>query len=178
MAHTNLCQDPSPCPCPCPPPSPCPCQSPHDRGHPRTQPMHYCSHDVSDCVVCMQVATLYNLCKALQSFHVRGMVHCSLAPLTFSWFQGGQGWKVAACGDWAHAGMHVRSCYQLRYASPEVNEVLPAPSITAFCDCTCKDAILEQPSKLHLATNPNRTRNVYDPPYPVHGLPPTQHSHH
>ncbi|DBA72050.1 TPA: hypothetical protein ACH3X2_010784 [Trebouxia sp. C0005] len=66
-----------------------------------------------------QVATLYNLCKALQSFHVRGMVHCSLAPLTFSWFQGGQGWKVAACGDWAQAGMHVRSCYQLRYASPE-----------------------------------------------------------
>ncbi len=68
----------------------------------------------------MQVATLYNLCKALQSFHVRGMVHCSLAPPSFSWFQGGQGWKVAACGDWAQAGMHVRSCYQLRYASPEV----------------------------------------------------------
>lgn len=66
-----------------------------------------------------QVATLYNLCKALQSFHARGMVHCSLAPPSFSWFQGGQGWKVAACGDWAQAGMHVRSCYQLRYASPE-----------------------------------------------------------
>ena len=68
----------------------------------------------------VQVATLYNLCKAVQSFHVRGMVHCSLAPPTFSWFQGGQGWKVAASGDWAQAGMHVRSCYQLRYASPEV----------------------------------------------------------
>lgn len=68
----------------------------------------------------LQVATLYNLCKALQSFHARGMVHCSLAPPSFSWFQGGQGWKVAASGDWAQAGMHVRSCYNLRYASPEV----------------------------------------------------------
>ena len=68
----------------------------------------------------MQVATLYNICKALQSFHARGMVHCSLGPSSFSWFQGGQGWKVAACGDWAQAGMHVRSCYHLRYASPEV----------------------------------------------------------
>ena len=75
----------------------------------------------------MQVATLYNLCKALQSFHARGMVHCSLAPPSFSWFQGGQGWKVAACGDWAQAGMHVRSCYHLRYASPEVRTQPPPP---------------------------------------------------
>ena len=69
---------------------------------------------------CLQVATLYNLCKALQSFHSRGMVHCSLSPPDFSWYQGGQGWKVASCGDWAQQGMHVRSCYSLRYASPEV----------------------------------------------------------
>ena len=72
----------------------------------------------------MQVATVYSLCKALQSFHVRGMVHCSLAPSSFCWFQGAQGWKLAAFGDWAQAGMHVRSCYQLRYASPEVGPLL------------------------------------------------------
>ena len=67
------------------------------------------------------MAMLFNLCKALQSYHARGMVHCSLSPGSFSWFQGGQGWKVSACGDWAQAGMHVRSCYHLRYAPPEVS---------------------------------------------------------
>ena len=61
------------------------------------------------------------------------MVHCSLAPPSFSWFQGGQGWKVAACGDWAQAGMHVRSCYQLRYASPEVRALHPPQSATELC---------------------------------------------
>ena len=115
-------------------PAPAPARSPPPPPPP-TQGTHYCSNDVSDCVLYVQVATLYNLCKALQSFHVRGMVHCSLAPLTFSWFQGGQGWKVAACGDWAQAGMHVRSCYQLRYASPEVTQMLPATGITACSDC-------------------------------------------
>ena len=124
-----------------PPRPPC---SPPPPVH--TQAIHFCSHDVSDCVLCMQVATLYNLCKALQSFHVRGMVHCSLAPLTFSWFQGGQGWKVAACGDWAQAGMHVRSCYQLRYASPEVDETPPHMAYlhAVTVQCTCKDACPEQ----------------------------------
>lgn len=93
----------------------------------RCSPLHsgmvHCSLRPPDLYfVFLQVATLYNLCKALQSFHSRGMVHCSLSPPDFSWYQGGQGWKVASCGDWAQQGMHVRSCYALRYASPEVTQ--------------------------------------------------------
>lgn len=96
----------------------------HGRQRSEIQTQQACTplalHCAKTIPCCMQVATLYNLCKALQSFHSRGMVHCSLSPPDFSWYQGGQGWKVASCGDWAQQGMHVRSCYALRYASPEV----------------------------------------------------------